>query len=515
MASGLRKRVLFAPRNISGQASEYREAIRQFGWEGEVWSLGEPAFGFGADRVLDKARFVRDPAYRWDILDEAVESFDVFHLQYGRSLVNSNEALPELWDLPLLKSLGKKVLMHFRGSDVRLPSVHREREPYSYFNANGVVVDEDRIRAKVSICRRYCDRLLVSTPGLIDYVPDAKWIPHVVDVAAWATPERPEPDVPLVVHVPSRRGTKGSDAIDEALTPLSDAGICVYEPHENLDREQLQALLRRADIVIDSITIGDHGLISVEAMAAGAIAVAHVHERNRARNRRVPVIEATPDTLAHVVRKLAADPNARRRLRVKGRSWVAARHDRHVVGRQLVRLYGEPLRAQALSHPEWPALGTPSRIASLEAEIEALRVARDPVLEDISLLTPSVSKFVLNRLITRIRELERAVRVLEPESPLLAHAPAPATRDRRGGQRDEAAKPKTPGTSPLPAERLSHNPDLPPIGFVAILVKGALPRESRVYVRARSVYWAWRLRSPAWRLRSRPTGRGRGRRQTA
>jgi hypothetical protein len=111
--------------------------------------------------------------------------------------------LPALWDLPLLKFLGKRVLMHYRGSDVRLPSVHKEREPDSYFNAVPGAVDEHAIQQRVSIARRHCDALLVSTPGLIDYVNDALLVPHTLDLDAWSHDRPAEPAVPVVVHAPS------------------------------------------------------------------------------------------------------------------------------------------------------------------------------------------------------------------------------------------------------------------------------------------------------------------------
>ena len=137
-------RVLYAPRNISGQATEYVHAVRPYGFDGEVWSYGETAYDFPADRVVDTERLLTDPRARWDLFDEAVRSFDVFHLIYSRSLLDPlGHVLPELWDVPLLKSLGKRVVMHFRGSDVRRPSVHVEKEPDSYLR--GADVDEERI----------------------------------------------------------------------------------------------------------------------------------------------------------------------------------------------------------------------------------------------------------------------------------------------------------------------------------------------------------------------------------
>lgn len=372
-------RVLYAPRDIAGQPSEWAAALRRQGVDAQVWSFGEAAFGLRPDRVWDQDRLLADPLYRWQVLDEAVRSFDVFHFQYGRGLIDAKEpVLPELWDLPLLRSLGKRVYMHWHGSDVRLPSVHVQREPDSYLA--DATVDEDAIRARISIARRYCDAVFVSTAGLPDYVPDAELLPLALDVAAWKTTRGAEPAVPIVVHMPSRRSTKGSDLVDAALRPLHEEGVIVYRPLSGLSRDQVKDEFKKADIVVDSLTIGDHGLVSCEAMASGAIAVAHVHERVRAREampgfavEECPIVEATGTTLGEVVRKLAADPGERARVRAEGLTWVAQRHDSAVVARQLLEAYQRPRGRVVSAYPEWPESTGKARVRELEAEIERLR----------------------------------------------------------------------------------------------------------------------------------------------
>lgn len=414
-------RVLYAPRNISGQASEYVAAVAPFGFEGEVWSYGDVAFGFSADRTLDSERLLTDPGHRWEVFDDAVRRFDVFHLQYSRSLLApQGVVLPELWDLPLLKSLGKQVFMHFRGSDVRLPSVHLRTEPDSYFKDAGLDIDEDRIHARVSICRRYCDAMLVSTPGLLDYVPDAIWVPHVIDVAAWSpSGPRPSRNRPVVAHIPSSRATKGSDAVDPAMRALDADGVVEYRPLHGLAREELRAALQDTDILIDSLTIGDHGLISVEAMAAGAVAVAHIREENRRRNPGCPVVEATVHDVGEVVRRLAEDPQRRAAVAAEGRAWVEARHDRPVVGSLLADLYRRPPRPVELSHPDWPRSETRRRVRELEARVEQLESDVDPLLEGVGPLVRSLPTFVTARLLRRIDELEQALAERDPDHPAL------------------------------------------------------------------------------------------------
>lgn len=430
------RRVLYAPRNISGQPTEYAEGVRPLGYDGEVWSYGPVAYGYQVDRMVDPDVYLADPRARWVVLDAAVRGFDIYHFQYARSLLTPlGDAGPELWDLPLLKSLGKKVFMHFRGSDVRLRSVHIQREPDSYFLTAGIPCDESAILARVAIARRFCDALFVSTPGLLDYVPDAVWIPHAIDPVAWERPPRPEPRIPVVLHAPSRRGTKGSDIVDDVLRDLDRRGVCRYRPVSGLDRPALKAAMQDADLVVDSIGIGDHGMVSVEAMAAGAIPLAHIHERNRARNPGVPVVEATAASLGAVVQELASSPARRAELREHCRFWVCARHDRRVVGRRLAEFYSRPARQPDLKHPEWPRGADVQRVARLEEEVAQLRahVARRD-LQGVGHLGRGLPAFVVDRLLARIHELESRLAAATPDA---AHLPpfdrvgyAPRTENR-------------------------------------------------------------------------------------
>lgn len=414
-------RVLLAPRNISGQATEYARAVAPLGIDAEVWSFGPTAFGFHADRVIDPDRLMSDPSLRWDVLREAVDRFDVFHLQYSRSLLPAmHPATPELWDLPLLASLGKRVVMHFRGSDVRLPSVHRELEPDSYFDAMATPVDEERLRNRVTICRRYCDRMLVSTPGLLDYVPDATWLPHVVDPEVWHPPARPQRRTPVVAHIPSSRATKASDTIVPVLERMAASGTITMSVLHDLGRDEMRAALREADVVVDSLTIGDHGLVSVEAMASGAIPVCHIRDANRERNPGVPVVEATVATLGDVLASLAADLPGREALRAECVDWVRNRHAPAVIGAQLLDVYLGPPRPASGVHPDWPRSTTTTQVEALERELELATTAPHGLVAGLGTRRRQLPEWIVARFATRLAALEDALAATEPDHPLLA-----------------------------------------------------------------------------------------------
>lgn len=411
-------RILFAPRNISGQGHEMAEAVRGYGHQAEVWSFGQPALGFTADRIFDRDRLLTHPDYRWAMFDEAVRGFDVFHFIYGRSLLDPvDPVLPPLWDLPILKFLGKRVVMHFRGSDVRLATLHQQREPDSYFNDSPTQVDEEVIRLRVSIARRHCDALLVSTPGLIDYVPDALLVGHTLDPTAWSDARGGEPEVPTVLHIPTNPHIKGTPAIDAALEPLARAGTIHYRKLEGLDRNALRAALWESDLLIDSLRIGDHGLVSTEAMAAGCIALAHIHPRNRERNPGVPVVEVEAGTLAGIVGDLAADPKRRSELRKAGQAWVESRHSHEAIGSLLDGLYNRRSAEPFLHRPDWPVEAGTHRILELERELERLTTDGHELFAGWVPPAREYPQSLIDRLVSRVRELERTVGELGGDVP--------------------------------------------------------------------------------------------------
>ena len=107
-------------------------------------------------------------------------------------------------------------------------------------------------------------------------MPDGEWIPHVVHPAEWSADRSIEPVVPIVLHAPSSGVTKGSSRVDEVCSLLERERLITYRRASGLSRDELRAEMRRADIIIDSLGIGDHGAISVEGMAAGCICLGHI-----------------------------------------------------------------------------------------------------------------------------------------------------------------------------------------------------------------------------------------------
>ena len=138
--------------------------------------------------------------------------------------------------------------------------------------------------------RTYADRLFVVSVNYLAYVPDAEYLPRVIDLAAW--PELPvaQREHPVIVHAPTRRTTKGTDVILAALDALRAEGLG-FELRllEGVPHAEVRAAIADADLLVDNVVAGSYGIVSLEAMASGKVAVANLSERLRAAPRMPPL----------------------------------------------------------------------------------------------------------------------------------------------------------------------------------------------------------------------------------
>ena len=170
-------------------------------------------------------------------------------------------------------------------------------------------------------------------------VPDATWLPVVVDVRRWR-PGAPvlERRRPVVVHVPSRASIKGSARVDEVLTKLHEAGQVEYRRLQGIEPARMPEIISQADVLLDQFALGSYGVLACEGMAAARVVLGHVTPDVRRAVKAacgvdLPVLEATPDTIEEVLASLVADRDGARARAEHGRTFVETLHDgRHSAG---------------------------------------------------------------------------------------------------------------------------------------------------------------------------------------
>ncbi len=365
-------RILHAPQNIANQASYVVDEFRRMGHQAEVWEYRGNSFGFPADRTIPID--ASDPGVFWRTLVDAVDGFDVFHFHFGRSLFPYEwGGLPPLWDLPVLRALGKKVFFTFHGMDVQIRRIHEQVMPWSYFRHSDVTTDDDRIEKTLEVARTYANRLFVVSVDYLDYLPEAEVLPRVIDLARWDQQPVAQRDVPVVLHVPSRRGKKGTEMILAGLDRLRAEGIGFeLQLLEGVSHEDARRAIRNADVVVDNVLTGDYELVSMEAMASSRVAVANVGEPVRLAFPDAPVWAVDPDTFDGRMRTLLTDAELRRSLAARGRPYVSRIHDAPVIARRLISAYEADYPPVARSFPDWLSLGGQRRVEMLDRQVSRL-----------------------------------------------------------------------------------------------------------------------------------------------
>lgn len=347
-------RVVIAPVNYSGQGREWARALEESGAGVIARNFAlevRGGFEYPADLVVPIPTYHNDP--RWQR-----EQFEAVAATASHLLVEAEE--PPFGRLlgrdtrrQALALIGRGVDVAFmaHGTDLRLPSRNVARTPWSLYTDPSVYAP--RLETLARRNRQLLDQLgrpvFVSTPDLLWDVEDAAWVPVVVDGERWGAPRAlTDPARPLrVAHAPSVSALKGTPLITPVLRALEAEGVIEYRAVSGVTTDDMPAVFRDADVVLDQFRVGSYGVAACEAMAAGCVVVGHVlpdvrtHVR-AATGRDLPVVEAAPDTLEAVLRALAADRSAVLEIGSAGALFVDEVHDGRLSARVLIDRWLDP-----------------------------------------------------------------------------------------------------------------------------------------------------------------------------
>lgn len=304
-------RVTVCPVNTAGVPWTNVQALRARGVDARLVVFNRYRLHPEADVSLDLPQGqLRRQLAQWRALARLLPRTDVFHFVFGLTLV------PQSVQFPLLRALRKKSVLHYLGSDIR----GRSPDELAY--------------------GRKADAQIVGSYDAIRWVPEAEVIPPGVDLARIEPAPPSDRPRPLIVHAPSSRRRKGTDAVIAACEGL-DADL---ELVEGLHHEEAFERYRAADIVVDQLNAGWYGLFAIEAMALGKPVVTFLHEDAVRRTEeafatRVPIVSATAETLRERLTPLVASPAERRRVGAASRAYAEHVHDLERVTDRLLDLY--------------------------------------------------------------------------------------------------------------------------------------------------------------------------------
>lgn len=223
--------------------------------------------------------------------------YDVFFFLSGETLLTRK--LRPL-EFRLYKLFGKRIVMSFVGADIRSPNYLQWKCEHIYEFLQGTEEPkktepfQDKL---IRDARKYAEKIFVSTPDLLDIIPEAEYFPVMLDIDQFqrdfeaAEPfEKPDDEI-WILHAPSEPRTKGSGHIHLVIEELEkeyENKVRFILPARNyqpvahaysVTRYELFRWYKSCDVVIDQMLIGWYGMQTVEAIASGKIAVVFIEDK--------------------------------------------------------------------------------------------------------------------------------------------------------------------------------------------------------------------------------------------
>jgi hypothetical protein len=279
-------KVLHLPTSVGGNSWGLAQAEKSLGLDSTVLVSKQNWLKYDANikLSLEDKNFIFQLITSYKTFKEIRNKYDVFHFNYGSSLLDLQKLGLPLLELPYYES-SKKIIFTYNGSDCRgvHPLEYWENldAPNSSFYKKLVFKMKE---LKVKKASRYADHIFALNPDLMHYLPEnTTFLPYTI--ANWNKINKLESDFfskPIkIVHSPTSRDLKGSKYILDALYNLQakykNIEILIIE---NVPHNKALKMYMEADIVVDQVLIGWYGAFGVEVMKMGKPLAVYIREED-------------------------------------------------------------------------------------------------------------------------------------------------------------------------------------------------------------------------------------------
>jgi hypothetical protein len=309
--------------------------------------------GIGASPYWEKCdyNFRASPVPLYRLLQEfwmfwrVVARYEIVHAHFMIMLTQSG------WELPLLKRMGRHLVVHFRGCEARdrarNMALHPEINICQECDHHPHICETDSARIRRERAHQYGDAILVTTPDMLDFVPEASHFPFFAPPAEALPPMQVrvarEPREFTIVHVSNQPGIEGTREIEQAIERLQAKGRRLrFEWVHDLTHENAMAVLQQADLAIGKMKMGYYANAQIEAMTLGVPTITYVRPEFMTEElRQSGFIFATLPTLEGTIEYYLDHPDELAAKRQIARESVLRMHDNDRLARRLADFYRE------------------------------------------------------------------------------------------------------------------------------------------------------------------------------
>lgn len=345
-------RVLHLPIVICNQPWEMSRALRKIGIESDymvlddndsAWLMpGPPDYNLNIyHRFKEKdAKRINNDIRRFFFM--ALFKYDVFHYHSNIPLFD------DFWDLRILKSFKKKIVVSYWGCDIRLKKIN-SRYKFNTCEVCRVNCQEKEKLRRKQIFDQYADLKIAHSFELKEYADlNTIVLPVLINTDFWKPSQVALSDKKSNIfqvmnafgNKEDRGDVRGSIYIRKAVDKLKKEGHKIdFLLHDKLSPGQLKMRYQQADIIVEQLRYGTFGLTALEAMAMEKPVIGYIRQDLLKYYPGLPIINASPETIYQTL-KLAIN----RRIDLKtigevGRKYVIDRHNLILGAHNLYQIY--------------------------------------------------------------------------------------------------------------------------------------------------------------------------------
>ena len=345
-------KILHAPTSTGGNSYGLAYGERKLGMDSTVAVFSDTYLNYPADIKLHLNQIPRYYAFlrMLKLFIDSRRKYDIFHFNFGRSIIDAPPYGLHLFDLPLYPK-DKKIFVTYNGCDARQKSYSIKnyaitpcKNPLCY---DGMCNPkrEKTIKKRVKKFNQYAQKIFCLNPDLCNVLSNAKFIPYSIYLDTEDTTIKRVGKTITIVHAPTNREAKGSKYIIDAFNKLREKHHHVnFILVENTPHKEAVKIYQKADVVVDQLLCGWYGGFATEVMAMGKPVVCYVRESDlvhipKQMAKDLPIINANPNTIQSVLENIIDNPHILKEHGERSIEYYKKWHEPVTVAKKIIEEY--------------------------------------------------------------------------------------------------------------------------------------------------------------------------------
>ncbi len=307
--------------------------LRKHGWLADYLAVGDSPHWSRCDYTMPKTNPLTAPWQEFKLFYSVMSRYEVVHFHFMVTMTRIG------WEIPLLKRMGRRVIAHFRGCEARNAEDNVRMFPKMNIcqscDYDPAICATPSSLHRRQLAKRWADVTLVTTPDMLDFMPDATVSSFFASDDIELNCREPwNASRPLtLVHVTNHPGIEGTERIQAAVDAVRARGFQIEFLYlRDVSRDEVIRAFRSADLAIGKMKMGFYANSQIESMALGVPTITWIRPEFMSNAlRESGFIVSHIDDLEDTLISYLSDPASLARKRELARSSILSLHDESAI----------------------------------------------------------------------------------------------------------------------------------------------------------------------------------------